>query len=90
MTQIIKTLTTEEYRKNNNAGKYTDHKDYGLAFDRGSADSWYSRPIEPHYWTEGSYSGEQIVLEKMTEEEIEAYLAGYYINEDNGDKKDWG
>jgi hypothetical protein len=89
MAQIIKTLTTEDYRKNDNAGKYTDHKDHGLAFDRGSADSWYSRSIEPHYWTDGSYGGEQIVVENMTQEEVEAYLAGYHLNEEDGGKKDW-
>ena len=73
--------------------KYTVHgKEYeqthGNAFDRGSADSYYGRPRQPHYYPEGTYKGERVV--DLTDAELEAYHAGYDYNEQFGDKKDWG
>ena len=73
--------------------KYTVHgKEYeqthGNAFDRGSADSYYGRPRQPHYYPEGTYKGERVV--DLTDAEMEAYHAGYDYNEQFGDKKDWG
>ena len=62
---------------------------HGSPFDRGSADSWYSRPRDPHYWPEGSYKGERIGKDQMTPEQIQAYLAGYQWNEQFGGKKEW-
>ena len=62
---------------------------HGSAFDRGSADSYYGRPRDPHIWPEGTYKGARIGKEMMTDEEIQAYLAGYQWNEDFGDKKQW-
>jgi hypothetical protein len=38
---------------------------HGGPFDRGSADSWYRRSPDPHYWTAGSYGGEQGLFEIM-------------------------
>lgn len=63
---------------------------HGGAFDRGSADSWYHRPREPHMWPEGTYKGEKVTQDQMTPQEVQAYLAGYQWNEQFGDKKDWG
>ena len=73
--------------------KYTVHgKEYeqqhGNAFDRGSADSYYGRPRQPHYYPEGTYKGERVT--DLTDAELEAYHAGYDYNEQFGDKKDWG
>ena len=85
----MENITLEEYYKNKSKGKYSDYMDHGMAYDRGMADSWYDRAIEPHYWTDGSYGGEKIEREDMTGEEIEAYMAGYMINEDEGGKKEW-
>ena len=62
---------------------------HGSAFDRGSADSYYGRPRDPHIWPEGTYKGARINKEMMTDEEIQAYLAGYQWNEQYGDKKCW-
>ena len=72
--------------------KYTVHgKEYeqthGNAFDRGSADSYYGRPRDPHYYPEGTYNGERVT--DLTSEELEAYHAGYDYNEQHGDKKSW-
>lgn len=63
---------------------------HGNPFDRGSADSWYGRARDPHWYPEGTYNGERIGADRMTAEEIEAYNAGYDYNEQFGDKKDWG
>jgi hypothetical protein len=62
---------------------------HGNPFDRGSADSWYSRGIDPHYWPEGTYKGTRVEAKDMTPAQIEAYLAGYNWNEEFGGKKDW-
>jgi hypothetical protein len=62
---------------------------HGGPFDRGSADSWYSRPRNPHFYTEGTGTSERINEAEMTAEEVQAYLAGYQWNEQFGGKKDW-
>lgn len=65
-------------------------KRHGGPFDRGSADSYYGRGRNPHYFVGATYSSPEITVDKMTQEEIDAYNAGYDDNEKNGDKKDWG
>ncbi len=62
---------------------------HGGPFDRGSADSYYGRGRDPHYYPEGTYKGDRIGKEQMTPAQIQAYLAGYQYNEQFGDKKDW-
>jgi len=62
---------------------------HGGPFDRGSADSWYSRPFNPHFYKGGTYEGARVELADMTVEEILAYTAGYRYNEELGGKKDW-
>lgn len=80
----------EKYKNRDELGKYEKYKKHGLPFDRGAADAWYARGPEPHYWTEGSYGGEQITKDQMDSEELEAYYAGYYIHEDDpGYRKEW-
>jgi len=66
-------------------GPQFDRKRHGSLFDRGSADSYYSRPEDPHWYPEGSYHGEKIV--ELNPAEIEEYLAGYAWNEQYGGKK---
>ena len=63
---------------------------HGSPFDRGSADSYYHRPRDPHWYPEGTYKGDRIGRLHMTDKQIQAYLAGYQWNEQYGDKKDWG
>ena len=60
---------------------------HGGPWDRGSADAYYHRLWEPHYYRGNSYSSERVEMADMTAEEIVAYTAGY-----NGttDRKDWG
>jgi hypothetical protein len=60
---------------------------HGSPQDRGSADAYYGRPYNPHYYVGDSMQSERIEKDKMTADEIEAYRYGY-DNED--DRKDWG
>jgi len=62
---------------------------HGGPFDRGSADNYYGRPFEPHYWTGGTGKGLRIGAEGMTPVELAAYAAGWADNEASGDKKAW-
>jgi hypothetical protein len=61
---------------------------HGGPFDRGSADSYYHRPRDPHFYVAGTGTSERIT--DLTPAEVQAYLAGYQYNEQFGDKKDWG
>jgi hypothetical protein len=63
---------------------------HGSPFDRGSADSYYGRPQDPHWYPEGSYKGTRVEAQDMTLAQMRAYYAGYEYNEQFGDKKDWG
>lgn len=69
-------------------GKTYDSR-HGGAFDRGSADSWYSRGINPHMFLGDSYQSVEIGVRDMTAEQVEAYLAGYAYNERFGGKKSY-
>jgi hypothetical protein len=74
--------------------KFTSYKDrelfdtrHGGCFDRGSADSYYHRGIEPHYYAGDTHQSEKVT--ELTEEQLAEYMAGYFWNEQFGDKKDW-
>ena len=60
---------------------------HGGPLDRGSADRYYGRPFDPHYWPEGTYKGTRVEEADMTVDQIEEYTYGY--NSEN-DRKDWG
>lgn len=62
---------------------------HGGPYDRGSADSYYGRGIDPHYYAGSTYQSDRIEMADMTTEEIEAYHAGYDDNEESGNKKEW-
>ena len=64
-----------------------DRKQHGCLFDRGSADSYYGRPRDPHYGGVGGNSGSRV--ESLTAEEVAEYQAGYTYNELYGDRKDY-
>jgi hypothetical protein len=65
-----------------------DRKRHGCLYDRGSADSYYGRPRDPHYGGVGGDSGPR-VDQGLSIDEIKEYYAGYEYNEQFGDKKDW-
>ena len=65
-------------------------KRHGGPYDRGSADSYYRRPYNPHYFEGNTYRSNEVKLEDMTAEEITAYTKGYNDNEESGNFKAWG
>jgi hypothetical protein len=64
-------------------------KRHGGPFDRGSADSYYRRGFEPHYYQGATYSTPRVDVYDKNSEEYKAYKAGYEDNEKSGDFKDW-
>lgn len=62
----------------------------GSPFDRGAADSYYSRPRRPHCYRGPTISSERVEAKDMTSAEIEEYHAGYTWNQEQQLKKDWG
>lgn len=62
---------------------------HGGPFDRGSADSWYDRGCNPHYYVGATGQSARVEIANMTEEEVVAYLAGYQYNEEFGGKKEY-
>jgi hypothetical protein len=60
---------------------------HGSLYDRGSADSYYGRPADPHYGGVGGESGQRV--DAQTAQEVNEYLAGYEYNEQHGDRKEW-
>ena len=61
-------------------------KRHGGPYDRGSADAYYHRSYEPHYYKGDTYSSELVELKDMTSDEITAYTAGY---KNETDRKGW-
>lgn len=75
--------------KQNEKLKFRDREIFtrhGGAYDRGSADAYYHRAPQPHYFTGDTHSSTKIEEVDMSEEEIAAYMAGY--NEET-DRKVW-
>ena len=64
-----------------------DRERHGGLYDRGRADSYYSRPRDPHWYPAGTHNGAKVT--ELTLEEIAVYNAGYDDNERYGDHKDW-
>ena len=62
--------------------KYDDR--HGGAYDRGGADSYYRRKYNPHYYKGPTGMSELVTADRMTEEELDAYDAGFKDNESNG------
>ena len=74
---IVRTLRGVQFLRERHGGLY----------DRGSADSYYNRGRDPHWYPEGTGHGEKVT--DLTTEEIAEYMAGYDWNEQFGDKKSW-
>jgi len=51
--------------------------EHGSPYDRGSADAYYGRKKDPHWWPKGTYFGERIGINSMTPLQIEEYHNGY-------------
>lgn len=59
---------------------------HGSPYDRGSADAYYGRQKDPHWYPYGSYNGRRVNQEEMTATQIAEYNNGF-DNED--DRKGW-
>ena len=59
---------------------------HGSPQDRGSADAYYQRDYDPHYYVGDSMQSERVEKDNMTIGEIEAYKYGY---ENEDDRKEW-
>lgn len=68
-------------------GPFTRH---GGAYDRGSADAYYQRPRDPHYYTGDTYNSTKIPSQDMSAEELAAYEQGYADQVESGDFKYYG
>lgn len=62
---------------------------HGGPYDRGSADSYYGREYDPHYYVGATYSTEKVELAEMTSAEIASYTRGFNDNESAGNFKEW-
>jgi len=63
---------------------YTRH---GGPYDRGSADRYYGRGAVPHYFKGDTHQSDLVSYEQMTNDEINAYYAGY---KEETDRKNFG
>lgn len=68
---------------------YYDER-HGGPYDRGTADSYYGRDYNPHYFVGDSYNSPRVELAQMTAYEIAAYTAGFRDNELANNYKDLG
>ena len=59
---------------------------HGSPYDRGSADYYYGRGRNPHYYPNGTGNAPRVKVEDMTQAELDAYHAGY---EQETDQKQW-
>ena len=76
--QIVQALRGPQFRR----------KSHGSLFDRGSADSYYGRPPNPHYGGSGGEFGFKEI--RVTDPvSVAEYLAGYEDNEASGAKKEY-
>lgn len=66
-----------------------DREFHGGLYDRGTCDSWYGRPADPHWYPNGTYNGEAVTSQELSQAEIAEYMAGYLWNEEHGGRKKW-
>jgi hypothetical protein len=60
---------------------------HGGPYDRGSADCYYGRPFDPHYYPLGTGFGERVT--DLTPFELQEYAQGYTDQLEDGGQKDW-
>jgi hypothetical protein len=59
---------------------------HGGARDRGSADRYYGRPFDPHYFVGDTYHSRRVDITDPDSVEYQAYLAGW---QECADRKEW-
>jgi hypothetical protein len=65
----------------------TIDKRHGGAYDRGSADAYYRRPFDPHYYVAGTYYSLRVELEDMSADELADYGQGFKDQKASGNSK---
>ena len=50
---------------------------HGSLYDRGSADAYYWRDADPHYYPNGTYNPPRIGKEELSKEQIVEYMFAY-------------
>ena len=60
---------------------------HGSPADRGSADAYYYRPCNPHYYTGDTHTSQLVQAGQMTAEERAEYTEAY---NNETDRKDYG
>lgn len=83
---IVEVVDYSDFEKNSE-DEYD--KRHGGPWDRGSADSYYQRGKNPHYYVGGTYQSKLVEMADMTADELAAYNAGYDYNEKLGDRKEY-
>jgi hypothetical protein len=79
-------ITAEADRK---ANVMTYDRRHGGPYDRGSADAYYGRPFNPHYYAGKSYQSQLVEQSAMTIDQLDEYRAGYEEQVQSGDFKQW-
>jgi len=59
---------------------------HGGPYDRGSADAYYGRAFEPHYYVGDTYSTERVSITDDTSAQFRDYMLGYT---ECTDRKSW-
>lgn len=62
---------------------------HGDPYDRGSADAYYQRPYNPHYYVGASYDSEYVSQSNMNEMEVARYKQGWNDQIKSGIYKDY-
>lgn len=60
---------------------------HGSLYDRGSADSYYNRKQDPHWYPNGTPHDPRIT--NLDEAQLDEYRRGYEENEESGNHKEW-
>lgn len=71
------------------AGDVEQYKRHGGPYDRGSADSYYCRGEDPHYYVGNTGNSTRVEIKDLNSEEYHAYMLGYAENENSQNFKDW-
>jgi hypothetical protein len=80
---MIDTVQTVEFQG------ITYNATHGSPFDRGSADSYYGRPQDPHKYPNGTGNAPRVEGPDMTLVEMREYYRGYEYNQESGERKQY-
>lgn len=66
-----------------------NNRGQGSPYDRGSADSYYQRLPDPHWYPAGVTPRRRVEESEMTKEQIREYMLGFAENEASLNFKEW-